>query len=99
MISEHDRLFLIGQINPDDRVIHRHQLPQSSQLGIAAPITTRQTTTLDHDVLLTVLGHQALRQHQEDLSFTPINTRISHNALTTPKSFAVVYVSRLIVAE
>jgi hypothetical protein len=57
MIGHHDGLLLIGQIDPHDRVIRRNQPPQPGQLGIATLVTTRQPTTLNHDVLLTVLGH------------------------------------------
>jgi len=79
--GDHDGLLLIGQIDPHDRVTRWHQLPQPGQPGVATLVTTRQTTTLNHNVLLIVLGHQALKRHQEDVFL--INTH-RHSPLTTP---------------
>ncbi|WP_207547306.1 hypothetical protein, partial [Mycobacterium talmoniae] len=81
MINQHRDLLVIGQIDGKDRVIDRDQLTQCRQLGIATFVTTRQTTILNHDVLLGVLGYQARQRHQEDVFLINI---YRHSPLTTP---------------
>jgi hypothetical protein len=81
MITDHHRLFPIRQIDTHDRVIGRHPLTQPGQLRITAFVTTRQTTTLGHNVLLAVLGYQARQRQQEDVLNLFTNTR--HSSLTT----------------
>ena len=58
-----------------------NRLSGLSIAGTAAFVTTRQTTTLNHDVLLAVLGLQARQRQQEDVFNFFTDTR--HSSLTT----------------
>jgi hypothetical protein len=82
MIADHHRLLLIRQINTHDRVISRHQPAQLGQPGVAALVTTRQTTTLGHDVLLAVIGTRTRQRHQEGVFIFFIDTQ-RHSSSTT----------------
>ena len=46
---DHDHLLAIGQVDPDDRVRHRHRLSAAGQPCVPVPITTRDTTTVRHE--------------------------------------------------
>ena len=81
VVTDHHRLLLIGQIDPQDRIVDRHQPAQLGQLGVTALVTTRQTTTLGHDVLLDVIGTRTRQRHQEDVLIYFNDTR--HSSLTT----------------
>ena len=44
VVGDDDHLLAVGQVDPDDRVRHRHRLPQPRQPRVAVPIPTRNTT-------------------------------------------------------
>ena len=54
VIRHHHGLLRIGQIDPQNRILGRNQHPQPGQPPITPLVTTRQTNTLNHNVLLTV---------------------------------------------
>ena len=57
--------FFVGQVDPDDRIAHRHGLPSlaSRALRLRSPRVTPVPLTMN--VLLSAMGHQARQAHQE----------------------------------
>src|SRR5215831_10581224 len=49
VIGDHHHLLAISQINPHERVAHRHQRAQPSQSSVAVAITPRHPTTVAHE--------------------------------------------------
>ncbi len=52
VVAHGEHLLLIGQVNPDDGVLPREQLPQPSLASVATSISTRRSDTVNHDILL-----------------------------------------------
>ena len=59
VIAHHDHLLLTGQIDPDDRVAHRHQPAQPNQPRVAVAVTPGHPTTVAHERPPPAMGHQA----------------------------------------
>jgi hypothetical protein len=82
VVAHHDHLLGVGQIDPDDRVGHRHQLAQPGQPRIAVAVTPGHPTTVGHERPPPAMGHQALSasggrsyardRHAERLSMPPV---------------------------
>jgi hypothetical protein len=50
---------VIGQVDPDDRIRHRNQLPKPAQPGVAVTIPARNTATVAHERPPSAMGHRA----------------------------------------
>jgi hypothetical protein len=48
VVSDHDHLLLVGQVDTDDRVLDRHQHAQPSKPRVAVAITPGYTITVVH---------------------------------------------------
>ena len=71
VVTDHDYLLLIGQVDPDDRVAHRHRSTQLAQPCVPVPVATRDSTPARYGVSVVHerppsvgLGHQARIPHQ-----------------------------------
>jgi hypothetical protein len=49
MTGHHDHLLAAGQVDPHDRVCHRHQDAQPLQPGVAVAVTAGHATTATHE--------------------------------------------------
>src|SRR5476649_1942287 len=49
VVTDHDHLLVVGQVDPDDRVARRHQRTQPSQLRVSVAVTPRHPTTVTHE--------------------------------------------------
>jgi hypothetical protein len=78
VITDHDHLLLVGQIDADDRVLDRHQRAESIQSRVSVAVTPQDTITVTHERPPPAMGHQArsasggrsfvLHRHAERLS-------------------------------
>src|SRR5215831_1161009 len=68
MVSDHHGLLAVGQIDPDDRVLRRQQLPHPRQPQVAVAISPGQAGTVTHGRPPRCVGYQARQPHQEDVS-------------------------------
>jgi hypothetical protein len=48
MVGDDHHLLVIGQIDPDDRVAHRHKLAEPRKSGVAVAVTPGDSITVAH---------------------------------------------------
>jgi hypothetical protein len=75
MISDHDHLLLVRQINPDDRIRDRDQLTKPNKTSVPIAIPPGHTTTVSHERPPSAMGHQARQAHQEDVPTSRTDTQ------------------------
>jgi hypothetical protein len=75
VVGDHHHLLLVGQVDADDRVLHRHQLAQPGQSSVAVPIPAGHTITVVHERPPNAMGHQARQAHQGDVPTPGIDTQ------------------------
>ena len=67
VVAHHHHLLTVGQVDPHDRVDHRHRLPQPASRAFRFRSPRDTPLPLDMNVLLDAMGHQARQAHQEDV--------------------------------
>jgi hypothetical protein len=74
MIGHHDHLLAARQIDPGDRVRHRHQAAQPLQASIAVAVTTGHATTVTHERPPAAWDTKP-EAHQGDVPTSPTDTQ------------------------
>jgi hypothetical protein len=74
VISNDDHLLGVGQIDPDDRILDRHQGPQPIQSRVAIAVTSGHTITVSHERPPPAWDTKPAA-HQEDVPTSCIDTQ------------------------
>ncbi|MGW4125837.1 hypothetical protein [Nocardia sp. NPDC004711] len=91
MIGDHDHLFAVGQVDPDDRIAGRDQGAQPVQARVTVAITPGQAITVVHGTS-SLLGRDTKPYKRIRRTFPTSRHRrterlsMPHSALTEPAS-------------
>ena len=94
--AHHDDLLLVGQVDPDDRVLQPARTRESSEFARIGAVILEQATTVGHDVLLSAIWPSSREAHQE--TFIPPRIDMQNLLRSAPAGDLVASPPRLTIS-